>query len=81
MKTTKEAAEILGIKPAKLASILKAHPSYKPPQKFQRSLVWTDTDIEKAEQIVAFVQNQVCPHCGRTPDGNTTREDAVADAS
>ena len=47
MKTTKEAAEILGIKPAKLASILKAHPSYKPSETFGgRLLVWDDTSID-----------------------------------
>ena len=79
MKTTKEAAEILGIKPAKLASILAKYPSYRPTATFGLRPAWTDADIEEARKIVTYVEQDICPHCGQLPGATTTSGSAGGD--
>ena len=69
MKTTGEAAAALGLKRGKLDSILKRFPSYRPSGQVGHMTVWTDDEIDKAADIVAYVEHGICPHCGKDPDG------------
>ena len=72
MKTTKEAAAALGVKPSKLASILAKYPSYRPTATFGGRIVWDDESIKHARKITGYVELGICPHCGQRPGATTT---------
>jgi len=75
-KTTAQVAEELGIDRGKLDRILNKYPGYKPGMSFGGRPVWAPEDIDRARKIVGFVQHGVCPHCGKTPDGEGAPEAA-----
>ena len=71
--STKDVAEKLGLKADKFRRIMR-EANCGSSMTWQGRAIWTPDDVAKAEKIVKWVQDRVCPRCGYPGESETPTE-------